>query len=140
MEKKDKKVFGLDITNMGISRVLNELVDERKLMITEIKELRGKNQDMKVLKFSEYRISYAREIIEMRMRKGTHNQTLEEIMLGMYCHYLTVCGNKELSDKVWKELKGKVQKYNEETTQWNDKYDSEFIDRMNEVVDNMCGI
>ena len=102
----------------------------------------------KTLKFSEYRIEYAREIRETLL-KDRYEQ-LEELVMRMYSDYLSICGYKdlasEISDLITKVLKVIHDKekaaltspaYKGTCYKTNEEYDEEFVNNINQEIDKL---
>ena len=60
-------------------------------------------------KFSEYRISYAKEIIETQ--NNLREENLEYVIFKMYCGYLVVCGFKNIGETIYLREQDKIMRY-----------------------------
>jgi hypothetical protein len=90
---------------------------------------------MKFLKFSEYRISYAREIVAMRNLPHYRGEVPEYIMTLMYMDYLATCGFLHISKSIGERL---VELRKSIDGVYNDKYNQDLIDNINNEIDKLC--
>ena len=94
---------------------------------------------MKPLLFSEFRISYAKEIMEYQSRRENRGKPMDYLIIELYSWYLTVCGFDEFSRNKILPLKQKICLVHicGEKDGHNEDYDPEFIKNINTEIDKI---